>query len=105
MKDKKKVGFAVVGLGAIAQGAVLPAFRHAKRARLVALVGRDREKNRKLARKFRAESVYNADEFGACLENPSVDAVYLATPQSEHLSATIAAARAGKHVLWKSRLR
>ena len=99
MKDKKKVGFAVVGLGAIAQGAVLPAFRHAKRARLVALVGRDREKNRKLARKFRAESVYNAEEFGACLENPSVDAVYLATPQSEHLSATIAAARAGKHVL------
>jgi predicted dehydrogenase len=28
-----------------------------------------------------------------------VDAVYLATPQSEHLSATVAAARAGKHVL------
>jgi predicted dehydrogenase len=28
-----------------------------------------------------------------------VTAVYLATPQSEHLSATVAAARAGKHVL------
>jgi len=27
------------------------------------------------------------------------DAVYLATPQSEHFSATIAAARVGKHVL------
>jgi predicted dehydrogenase len=99
VKDKKRVGFAVMGLGAIAQGAVLPAFRHAKRAKLVALVGRDREKNRKLARKFRAESVYQVEEFRACLENPAVDAVYLATPQSEHLSATIAAARAGKHVL------
>jgi hypothetical protein len=32
MSDRKKVGFAVVGLGAIAQGAVLPAFRHVKRA-------------------------------------------------------------------------
>ena len=28
-----------------------------------------------------------------------MNAVYLATPQSEHLSATIAAAGAGKHVL------
>lgn len=99
MNDTKKVGFAVVGLGAIAQGAILPAFRRAKKARLVALVGRDREKNNKLARKFRAESVYGTEEFGACLENPEVDAVYLATPQSEHLSATIRAARAGKHVL------
>ncbi len=99
MSDRKKVGFAVVGLGAIAQGAVLPAFRHVKRAKLVALVGRDKGKAVKLARKYKAQEVYGAEEFGDCLENPAVDAVYLATPQSEHFSATIAAARAGKHVL------
>jgi predicted dehydrogenase len=99
VKDKKKVGFAVVGLGAIAQGAVLPAFRHAKRAKLVALVGRDKGKAEKLARKFGAGVACGAEDFGACLENPEVDAVYLATPQSEHLGATVAAARAGKHVL------
>jgi predicted dehydrogenase len=52
-----------------------------------------------LARKYKAEEAYGAGEFGVCLENPAVDAVYLATPQSEHWSATIAAARAGKHVL------
>jgi predicted dehydrogenase len=99
MSDRKKVGFAVVGLGAIAQGAVLPAFRHAKRARLVALVSRDGRQAEKLARKFGATAAYGTEEFGACLENPVVDAVYLATPQSEHFSVTIAAARAGKHVL------
>jgi predicted dehydrogenase len=99
MKTGKKVGFAVVGLGAIAQGAVLPAFRHAKWAKLVALVGREKGKAEKLARKFKAQTAYGAEEFGACLENPEVDAVYLATPQSEHLSGTIAAALAGKHVL------
>ena len=93
------MGFAVVGLGAIARGAVLPAFRHAKRARLVALVSRDVRQAEKLARKFRAQAAYGAEDFRACLENPAVDAVYLATPQSEHWSATIAAARAGKHVL------
>ncbi|HET6930264.1 MAG TPA: Gfo/Idh/MocA family oxidoreductase [Candidatus Acidoferrum sp.] len=99
MRPGKSVGFAVVGLGAIAQGAVLPAFRNAKKARLVALVGRDKAKAEKLARKYRAQAAYGADEFAACLENPEVEAVYLATPQSEHLNATIAVARAGKHVL------
>jgi predicted dehydrogenase len=99
MRDGKNVGFAVVGLGAIAQVAVLPAFRNAKRARLVALVSRDKRKAEKLARKFGAAAAYGTEQFGACLENPEVDAVYLATPQSEHLNATIAAARAGKHVL------
>jgi predicted dehydrogenase len=99
VRDKKKVGFAVVGLGAIAQGAVLPAFRHAKKAKLIALVGRDKGKAENLAPKYQARAAYGAEEFGTCLENPEVDAVYLATPQSEHLSATIAAARAGKHVL------
>jgi predicted dehydrogenase len=99
MKTAQKVGFAVVGLGAIAQVAVLPAFRNARRAKLVALVSRDKRKAEKLARKFKAAAAYSADEFDACLKNPEVTAVYLATPQSEHLSTTIAAARAGKHVL------
>jgi predicted dehydrogenase len=99
MKTEKKVGFAVVGLGAIAQGAVLPAFRRARKARLIALVGRDKAKTEKLARKYNVPAVYRTEEFGDCLENPEVDAVYLATPQSEHWKATVAAARAGKHVL------
>ena len=99
MKRGSKVGFAVVGLGAIAQGSVLPAFRHAKQAKLVALVSRDKRKAEELRRKFKAKSCYAAEEFSNCLANPEVEAVYLATPPSEHLSATLAAARAGKHVL------
>ena len=99
MKRDTKVGFAVVGLGAIAQGSVLPAFQHAKQAKLVALVSRDKGKAEKLRRKFKAKSCYAVEEFTNCLANPEVEAVYLATPQSEHLSATLVAARAGKHVL------
>ena len=99
MKDKKKVGFAVVGLGAIAQSAVLPAFRHARQAKLVALVSRDKRRAEKLVRMYKAQAAYGTEEFDVCLKNPAVEAVYLATPQSEHWSATIAAARAGKHVL------
>jgi len=99
MKRNSKVGFAVVGLGAIAQGSVLPAFQHAKQAKLVAVVSRDKHKAEKLGRKFKAKACYSTEEFAGCLANPEVDAVYVATPQSEHLSATLTAAREGKHVL------
>ncbi len=44
----------VIGLGHIAQAAVLPAFRHArKNSRLVALVSGDEEKRSKLSKKYR----------------------------------------------------
>ena len=99
MKKPNKVGFAVVGIGSIAKMCVLPAFRHAKRAKLVALVSRDKGKAKKVRRSFGDPEGYSAEEYAACLANPAVDAVYIATPNSEHHQATIRAAEAGKHVL------
>lgn len=99
MKANAKVGFAVVGLGAIATGSVLPAFAHSKRAKLVALVSRDKKKASRLAKQFSATTHYSSDEFENCLANPDIAAVYVATPPGEHLAWTIQAARAGKHVL------
>ena len=99
MTAHKKVGFAVVGLGSIAQSSVLPAFSHCKKARLVALVSRDKKKAARLAHKFKALSFYGYEEYAACLANPEVDAVYVATPQGEHAPLTVQAARTGKHVL------
>lgn len=99
MKTQSKVGFAVVGLGAISRTSVLPAFGHARRARLIALVSRERSKAMDWARRYRAESAYAASEFAACLKDPRVEAVYIATPPGTHLELTAQAARAGKHVL------
>ncbi len=96
---KNKVGFAVVGLGSIAQSSVLPAFANCREAKLVALVGRDAEKTSQLAKKFNVRSQYGSEEYAACLEDPKVSAIYIATPQAEHAHLTIQAARAGKHVL------
>jgi predicted dehydrogenase len=96
---RKKVGFAVVGLGKIAQGSVLPAFANSKSAKLVALVGRDQQKMAQLARKFHAGVNYHGDEYAECLANPKVSAVYIATPPGEHVHLTVQAAQAGKHVL------
>jgi len=95
----RKVGFAVVGLGSIAQGSVLPAFSHSKKSRLVAVVSRDPKKAARVARKFKAPAFYSLDEYAACVANPEVEAVYVATPQGEHAPVTVQAAQAGRHVL------
>jgi glucose-fructose oxidoreductase len=92
------VRYAVVGLGHIAQVAVLPAFAHARRnSRLTAIVSGDRRKRRVVAGKYHLEQTYSYDEYDACLEQ--VDAVYIALPNSMHAEYTIRAARAGVHVL------
>jgi predicted dehydrogenase len=99
MTTSKTVGYAVVGLGAISQVAVLPAFKHTRRARLVALVSGDKDKAQGLARKFRALGHYEYPDYVACLGRSDVDAVYIATPPGAHESYAVRAAQAGKHVL------
>jgi glucose-fructose oxidoreductase len=94
----KPVRYAVVGLGHIAQVAVLPAFAHARRnSKLVAVVSNDRTKRRELARRYRLEHAFSYDQFEDCLNE--VDAVYIALPNSMHAEYTVRAAKAGVHVL------
>jgi glucose-fructose oxidoreductase len=94
----RTVRYAVVGLGHIAQAAVLPAFAQARRnSRLEALVSDDPTKLRAMAKKYRVRGTYSYDEYDACLEQ--VDAVYIALPNSMHADYTVRAARAGVHVL------
>jgi len=97
-RQKGPIRYAVVGLGHIAQVAVLPAFAHARRnSRLTALVSDDATKIKVLAKKYRVEAAYTYDEYEACLAR--VDAVYIALPNSMHAEYTVRAARAGVHVL------
>ena len=91
------VGFAVLGLGTLAQTAILPAFRNIQTAKLVALVSRDLEKARRLGKVHGAAFSY--DSLDECLDNPQVEAVYIATPPGTHLQEVKAVARAGRHVL------
>src|SRR5688572_30187244 len=94
----KKIRYAVVGLGHIAQVAVLPAFAHAKRnSTLTALVSDDVTKRREVAKKYRLTATYSYSDYERCLEE--VDAVYIALPNSMHEEYTVRAAKAGVHVL------
>jgi predicted dehydrogenase len=99
MKRPERIGYAVVGLGHIAQKAVLPDFAHAKKSKLVALVSSDAAKARKLAKKFGAAHHYTYDHYDACLANPAVQAVFIASANGAHVDETVRAAEAGKHVL------
>lgn len=97
---RKRVRYAVVGLGHIAQAAVLPAFSHATRnSELTALVTGDATKARQIRRKYCVESVYSYKDYEKCLRNGGIDAVYIALPNNMHRDYSVAAANAGVHVL------
>lgn len=94
-----KVRYAVVGLGYIAQIAVLPAFAHARNAELTALVSDDPIKLKKLSKQYGVPHTFSYHDYDACLRSGNIDAVYLALPNHMHRDYTVRAARAGIHVL------
>jgi len=94
------IRYALVGLGNIAQVAVLPGFLNAKsNSELVAFVTDDPKKAKQLSRKYKVPHTYNYSQYRECLESGEVDAVYIALPNSMHHEFTVRAAEAGVHVL------
>lgn len=95
-----KIRYGVVGLGHIAQTAVLPAFKHAKKnSELAALISEDEEKLNKLSKMYNVEHCYLLDEIEVCFSNNIIDALYIATPNDKHSALVKLAARYGIHVL------
>ena len=95
-----RVRYAVVGLGHIAQVAVIPAFAHAKRnSELTALVSDDPQKLKQLSRRYEVPYCYSYRQYDQCLREGHIDAVYIALPNSLHCDYAVRAAKAGVHVL------
>jgi len=95
----KQIGYAVVGLGALARQFVLPAFaRTTEHSRLAAVISGDRAKAQAVAQQFRA-APYHYDELRQCLQREDVNALYITLPNSLHCDYAVEAARAGVHVL------
>src|SRR4029453_6166621 len=76
---KKKIRYAVIGLGHIAQTAVLPALKHAGNSELSALITGDPKKDRELSKHYEVKA-YNYDDLESAVETEGIDAVYIATP-------------------------
>jgi predicted dehydrogenase len=98
--QRRSVRYAVIGLGHIAQAAILPAFKHAKRnSTLVALVSGEQRKLKQLSRRYGVQRTCGYDDVDELFASGEIDAVYIALPNELHGQYTIRAARAGLHVL------
>ena len=97
---KGKVRYAVIGLGHIAQVAVLPAFKNArKNSVLTALVSDDGQKLKALGRRYKVPYLVTYEQADALFRTGELDAVYIALPNDLHAEWTIKAANAKLHVL------
>lgn len=96
---RRRIRYAVVGLGHIAQVAVLPAFAHAENSELRALVSDDPLKRRELSRRYDVPHAVGYDGYDDLAQSGEIDAVYIALPNDLHRDYTERAAAAGVHIL------
>ena len=97
----RKTRYCIVGLGRISLGHFMPGTRQAQLSEVTALVSGHPDKARKTATEYNVPegSIYTYEQFDRIRDNPNIDAVYIALPNSMHAEYTIRAAQAGKHVL------
>ena len=98
---RRRVGFALVGLGRLTVEQILPALDRSERCRVAALVTGDRAKGQELARQYGVpeRSVYTYAEFDRIRDDADVQAAYIVLPNGLHEEYVVRAAKAGKHVL------
>jgi predicted dehydrogenase len=93
----RKVRWGLVGCGDIANKRVAPAIRSSREGELLACTRKDPELLHEFQQRYEVPRAY--PNYGELLNDPEIDAVYLATPVYLHYSQTIEAAKKGKHVL------
>jgi len=98
--SKRKLGFAIFGLGNLSEQQIAPAFASSQHCRLSGLVTGTPAKAEGFRKKYDipTRSVYSYDDMHRMADNPDIDVVYVVTPNALHAPHTIAAAKAGKHV-------
>ncbi len=92
----KSVNIAIIGTNFISDS-FCEALLDVKGVRAAAVLSRRPETGKAFADKHNIEKVYT--ELAAMLADPQIDAVYVASPTFMHKEQSIAAMRAGKHVL------
>lgn len=98
-QDEKQLGWAIVALGGLSWGQILPGFAQCKKSKLVAVVTGTPAKGVRATEQYGVKHVYNYESFDKIKENPEIDCVYIVLPNGMHAEYTIRAANAGKHVL------
>ncbi len=95
-KLMKKINWGIIGCGDVTEIKSGPAFNKVTNSSLVAVMRRDAAKAEDFARRHNVPRWYN--EAGKLINDPEVNAVYIATPPSSHEAYAMAAINAGKPV-------
>ena len=93
----KKVVWGVLSTAKIGWEKVIPAMLKSEQCELRGIASRNLEKGQKIADQFGIPKAYGSYE--ELLADPEIEAIYNPLPNHEHVPMTLAAARAGKHVL------
>ncbi len=95
-----RVGYCVIGLGEIARH-FMGGVQQSEHSKITGVVSGHRDKAERIAAQFGVpkESIYSYEDMDRMRDNKSIDAVYVALPNSMHAEYTIRSAKAGKHVL------
>ncbi len=89
--------FGILGAARITPTALINAVQDIPTIELYAVAARDRDRAENFAQQHRIDSVFQ--DYQAVIDSPDVDVVYNPLPINLHAPWTIAALRAGKHVL------
>jgi predicted dehydrogenase len=92
----KKISWGIIGCGDVTEVKSGPAFNKVKNSELVAVMRRDAVKAKDYAQRHHVPKWYS--DANSLINDPGINAIYIATPPASHEEYTIAALQAGKPV-------
>ncbi len=92
----KKINWGIIGCGDVTEVKSGPAFNKVKNSALVAVMRRDAAKAEDYAKRHNVPKWYT--DANSLINDPDINAIYVATPPSSHEAYSIAALQAGKPV-------
>ena len=93
----KRIKWGVIGTAGIARSCTIPGMQQADNCELYAIAGRNIEKAEQFKEAFGFEKAYGSYE--ELLNDPEVEAVYIALPNTLHYEWAVKAMQSSKHVL------
>ena len=92
------IRWGIIGPGSIANN-FADGLAQSQSGRLTAIASRDAARRKAFGDKYAVPEASRHADYAALLADPQVDAIYVSTPHPWHAELSIAALRAGKHVL------
>jgi len=92
----KTINWGIIGCGDVTEVKSGPAFNKIKNSSLIAVMRRNADKARDYAHRHKVSKWYSDADL--LINDPDVNAIYVATPPSSHKEYTLAALNAGKSV-------